>query len=187
MRISLAGPAVKKMVGLAAEEQCIKVQLAGLRGCRSSLQQTGADNKVTFTQAAGPATATERVRDAARGSADEQVAAAKALHEELVQVFRAAEAAENATSGLVTKRDDAALSAPDFAAFNLASGVGAGADEAVRPAFNLSAADNCGALTKRTGMGATTRRAPPSSSVGWTRTASPLCGPSWAPERRPPQ
>lgn len=143
-----------KMVALAAEENSIKAQLAGLRGFQSSLQEIAGDYEITISQAAGLAAATERVRDAARGSADEQVAAATALREYLVIVFGSVEAAEEKTGGLVTRLDEAALTAADVAAIDMASGIGAGADEAARLAFNLSAAAaNYGALTKRTGQG----------------------------------
>lgn len=143
-----------RMIALAAEEQSIKAQLAGLRGFQSSLQEIAGDYEITIAQAAGLAAATERVRDAARGSADEQVAAAMALREYLVQVFGSVEAAEEKTGGLVTRLNEAALSAADVAAIDMASGIGAGADEAARLAFNLSAAaGNYSALTKRTGQG----------------------------------
>lgn len=143
-----------QMVALAAEEQSIKAQLAGLRGFQSSLQQIAADYDITITQAAGLAAATERVRDSARGSADEQVAAATALREYLVLVFGSVEAAEEKTGGLVTKLDSAAQAAADIAAADLAGGIGAGADEAARLAGNLSvAAANYAALRKRTGQG----------------------------------
>jgi hypothetical protein len=83
------------------------------------------------------ATATEAVRNSASGTAQEQANAANTLLDVLVQVFGSAEAANEATGGLVDRLLESVQAAGEIARIDMASPITAAASEASRLADNL--------------------------------------------------
>lgn len=96
--------------------------------------------QLTADQALNLAVASDRVRDSAGQGAAEQVAAASALRDYLVEIYGSADAANEATNGLVEALNAAAIGAADVASIDMAGPIGAAAGEAARLADNLLAA-----------------------------------------------
>ena len=109
---------------------------------RQNIRGIASEYDVTIEQAAILAAGIDRVRDSAGQSAAEQVSAAGALRDNLVEVFGSADAANEATGGLVDRLNAAVIAAADVAATSagIAGSIGAGADQAARLADNLRAA-----------------------------------------------
>ncbi len=84
------------------------------------------------------ATATEAVRNSASGTAQEQVTAANSLLNVLVEIYGSANAANEATGGLVDRLIESVMAAGDIARIDMASPISAAAGEAARLADNLS-------------------------------------------------
>lgn len=83
------------------------------------------------------ATATEAVRTSAAGTAQEQATAANSLLDVLVEIYGSAEAANEATGGLVDRLVESVVAAGEIARIDMASPISAAAGEAARLATNL--------------------------------------------------
>jgi hypothetical protein len=141
-RAAAAAGDQERMQALAAEELAIKAQLATLSDIRDAVAATASEFGVTTSQAANLAVAVERVRESASQGAAQQIAAASALRDYLVEVYGSADAANEATGGLVERLNAAITAAADVAAAasTIAGAIGAGANEAARLAQNLASA-----------------------------------------------
>lgn len=95
---------------------------------------------LTADEALVLAQASAQVRDSADQSASAQVAALGLLKERLIEVFGSADAANQATSGMLDDLNAAVIAAADVASIDMASGINSAADQALRLADNLRAA-----------------------------------------------
>ena len=123
-----------------AEWEALQRMGVAIGEVRTGIAGMAADYGITFDQAANVATALDRVRDSAGQSAAEQVAASQALSNYLVEVFGSADAANQATKGLVNLLNQSAQESAEFAAIDTASGIVATAVAAGGLVTNLSAA-----------------------------------------------
>lgn len=106
----------------------------------SAIADMAGEMGLTEDQARAIAVAFADVREAATGSAQDQVAAGQALVEALTAAYGSLEAADEATDGLVSQLLAAVQAAADVAAQDMAGPIGAAADQAARLAANLLAA-----------------------------------------------
>ncbi len=92
---------------------------------------------ISREEAEGLAAAAARVRDSASAGAAEQVAAIQSLIDGLVAIYGSVDAADKATSGLVSNLLDAVEAAANVGAIDMASSIGGAANEAGRLANEL--------------------------------------------------
>ncbi len=104
---------------------------------RFAISSMAEDMGITEAQAEAVAVAFAGVRDAASGSAQDQVDAAQALIDALVNAYGSLDAANEATGGLVTQLLAAQQAAADIAAVDMASGIADASAEALALAQNL--------------------------------------------------
>lgn len=153
-RAAVAAGDAAQMQALAAEEQALKAKLRTLGDIREVVSGVANDYGITTEQASGLAVMIERVRESAGQGAAQQIAAASALRDYLVEVFGSMDAANEATNGLAAALNLAVTENGNLAAIDIAGPIGAGSDEAARLAGNLSTAlSNYSALAGRTGQG----------------------------------
>jgi len=125
----------------APSEEMIKLADAAV-DVQFQISEIARTYKLTADQALNLAVASDRVRDSAGKSADEQVAATSALRDYLIEIYGSADAANEATNGLVEALNAAAIGAANLASIDMAGPIGAAAGAAARLADNLAAASS---------------------------------------------
>lgn len=127
---------------LAAEfaglEQELTAQIAAVSRI-SDEYKIGEENALALARAVAA------FRDTATGTAAEQVGAATALRDMVVEVFGSVDAANEATDGLASKLSEAVIEAASVAATDMAGPIGKAADEASRLATELADASRASA------------------------------------------
>jgi hypothetical protein len=142
----------QRMIALAAEEQALKSELATLREIGELVTSVGAEYGVSANEAARLAVAAELVRESAGQTLETQIAASEGLRLTLVEVFGSADAANQATGGLVEQLGIALVAMADIASADIASPINAGAAAAGALAQNLASAAAYERLLAQTGQ-----------------------------------
>lgn len=130
--------AMKESFRAPSEEMQKLVDLAGQT--QFEVGEIARQYQLTSEEALNLATAAQRVRDSAGQGAAEQVAAASSLVDYMIEIYGSADAANQATGGLVDLLNAAVTAAADVASIDMAGPIGAAAGEAGRLANNLLAA-----------------------------------------------
>jgi len=115
-----------RIQALAAEELALKQQLRVLADVREVVAGVSSDYGVTAEQASLLAVAVQSVRESSAGTAQEQVAALETLTQLLQDIYGSADAANEATGGLVDQLSDAVSAIGEIASTDIARPIEAG-------------------------------------------------------------